>query len=87
VTLNIQRSSVGESVTLIVSGALTNEYLEELERVVDAEEPRPGVILDLRELTHVTREGVVLLARLEARGACLARCPAYLRHWISGDGD
>jgi hypothetical protein len=87
VTLKLQRSSVGESVTLIISGALTDEYLAELEKVVDAEELEPGVILDLQDLTHVTREGVILLARLEARGARLARCPAYLRHWISGDGD
>lgn len=86
VTLRIQRSPAGELVTLTISGALVEEYVAELQKVVETEEPHRAVILDLQEVTHVSREAMSLLARLEASGARLVRCPEYLRQWISREG-
>ena len=85
--LRIQRSQAGEAVTLTISGGLAEEYLAELDRVVHAEGPRGSLILDLQEVTLVTREGVRLLARLEADGARLMGCPEYMREWISREVD
>jgi hypothetical protein len=53
--LRIQRAQQGEAVTLTLSGGLTDEYVRELQRVVDAEGVKP--VLDLEEVTHVTRDG------------------------------
>ncbi len=87
VVLRIQRSQNGEVVTLRVSGDLADEYLAELERVVDAEGVHRRLVLDLEEVRHVTRDGLRLLARLEASGTRILICPQYLRGWISRERD
>ncbi len=85
--LRIQRVKGGEEVTLTVSGRLADGYVAELERVVDAEGGEQSLILNLKEVTHVTRDGVRLLARLEISGARILACPEYLREWISRERD
>ncbi len=85
--LRIQRSHDGEEVTLTVCGRLTDGYVAELERVVEAEGVEPRLVLNLKEVTHVTRDGVRLLARLEISGARILGCPEYLREWISRERD
>ncbi len=85
--LRIQRFQGGEEVTLAVSGRLADGYVAELERVVDAEGREQRLVLNLKEVTHVTRDGVRLLARLEISGARILACPEYLREWISRERD
>ncbi len=85
--LRIQRSQEGEEVTLTVCGGLTDGYVEEIERVVEAEGVEPRLVLNLKEVTQVTRDAVRLLARLEISGARILACPEYLREWISRERD
>jgi len=79
--LRIQRAQQGDTVVLALSGGLAEEYVAELQRVVAAETGE--LVLDLHELTRVTRDAVKLLAELEAAGARLLGPPEYLRQWIS----
>jgi anti-anti-sigma regulatory factor len=81
--LRIQKSQDGNTVTLVISGGLTDEYVSEVERVVEAEGRDGRLILDLEDVTHVSREGVRLLVLLEGSGVRLVSCPEYLRQWIS----
>jgi ABC-type transporter Mla MlaB component len=83
VAFRIQRTDEERTVLLTVSGALTDEYVVELERILAAEAGVQPVAMDLTEVTHVTRGGVRLLARLEVRGVRVVGCPEYLRQWIS----
>lgn len=85
--LRIQKSQDGEQVTLTVCGGLTDRYVAELERVVEAEGVEPRPVLNLKEVTRVTRDAVRLLARLEISGARILACPEYLRQWISRERD
>ena len=79
----IQRTDEKQMMLFTVSGAVAEDYVAELERIVAAEADVQRLALDLNEVTHVTREGVRLLARLEARGIRILGCPEYLRQWIS----
>jgi hypothetical protein len=40
------------------------------------------ILLDLKEVTLVGREGVAFLARIEASGVGIVNCPEYVRRWI-----
>ena len=85
--MRIQKLQDEEEVTLTLSGGLTDGYVAELERFVDAEAGEQRLVLNLKEVTHVTRDGVRLLAQLEISGAHILACPEYLREWISRERD
>ena len=72
---------------MTVSGAVTERDVAELERIVAGEAGVQPLALDLTEVTHVSREGVRLLARGEASGSRIMGCPEYLRQWISREGE
>src|SRR2546425_6578300 len=81
--LRIQRSEQGEGVRFMLSGRIEAEYLSELRRVIEGEERRCPLTLDLGEVKLVDRDAVTFLAQCEAAGATLENCPAYVREWIA----
>jgi hypothetical protein len=78
--LRIQKSPSGELAVFTLSGRIETENLAQLEALVQAE--GRGAVLDLKEVSLVSREAVRLLARCEAAGTRLKDCPAYVREWI-----
>jgi hypothetical protein len=81
--LRIQRSEQGEGVRFMLSGRIEAEYLSELRRLVEGEERRRRLTLDLGEVKLVDRDAVTFLAQCEAAGATLENCPAYVREWVA----
>jgi anti-anti-sigma regulatory factor len=80
--LRIQRAANGE-VVFTLSGRMDVENVTELKAVIESEEKRRPIILDLRDLTLVDRSTVVFLDRCETDGIELRNCPAYIREWIA----
>ena len=80
-TFRIQRAATGEEVVLTISGDIADGHESDLRALLDAERART-VVLDLAGLTVVDRDGVLVLAGSEARGAMLTNCPGYVREWI-----
>jgi hypothetical protein len=81
--LRIQRSEHGESVRFMLSGRIQAEDLPELRRLIEGEDRRRKITLDLQEVRLVDREAVDFLAQCEATGAMLESCPAYVREWLA----
>jgi len=67
----------------MLSGRIEAEYLSELRRVIECEERRRPLTLDLGEVKLVDRDAVTFLAQCEAAGATLENCPAYVREWVA----
>ena len=67
----------------MLSGRIEAEYLSELRRLVEGEERRRRLTLDLGEVKLVDRDAVTFLAQCEAAGATLENCPVYVREWIT----
>ena len=81
-TCRIERLLIAEDrVLLSISGRITAEYLDLLRSLLEQE--RSAVAIDLKNVLHVDREAVKLLARYESDGAELRNCAAYLREWIT----
>jgi ABC-type transporter Mla MlaB component len=80
--LRIQRMDDDGGVRFMLSGRLDDEYLPELRRLIEAEEPLRPLTLDLRDVKLVDREAVRFLAEWEASDVTLANCPQYVREWI-----
>ena len=81
--LRIHRSEQGDGVRFMLSGRIEAEYLSELQRLIEGEDRRRPLMLDLAEVKLVDRDAVTFLAQCEATGARLENCPPYVREWIA----
>jgi anti-anti-sigma regulatory factor len=80
--LKIQRSSNGQ-VVLALSGQIDDQDITELETQIRSEEKGRSIVLDLKDLTLVSRDAIGFLERCEADGVTLRNCAAYVREWIT----
>jgi hypothetical protein len=85
--LKIERATDGDLVTFTLSGQIEEEQVAELCALFDPGAEGHKLVLDLHEVWLVNREAVRFLARCEAQGVQLARCPAYIREWIVRERD
>jgi hypothetical protein len=80
--LKLQRSSNGQ-VILALSGEIDNQDISELETQIKSEEKGRSIVLDLKDMTLVSRDAIGFLERCEADGVTLRNCAAYVREWIT----
>jgi anti-anti-sigma regulatory factor len=84
--LRIQRSANGQ-VVFKLSGRMDTENVSELKTLLKTETNDHRIVLDLRDLTLVDRDGVIFLGHCEADDIKLNNCPAYIREWIKRERD
>ena len=69
------------AIVFALSGEMDIEQTERLQEMLEIEK-HGRILLDLKEVTLVRREGVEFLARNEASGVGIVNCPEYVRRWI-----
>jgi anti-anti-sigma regulatory factor len=69
------------AIVFALSGEMDIEQRERLQEMLEIEK-HGRILLDLKEVTLVGREGVEFLARIEASGVGIVNCPEYVRRWI-----
>jgi hypothetical protein len=84
--LRIQRAANG-GVVFTVSGRLETDNLSELSAPLAAESADCRLVLDLHDLILVDRDAVRFLRECERDGIVLRHCPAYIRAWMSHEGE
>jgi len=80
--LKVRRAANGHLV-LTLSGRMDAESIAELETLIEAEPNRSVIVLDLKDLTLVSQDGVIFLERCETNSITLENCPPYIREWIN----
>ena len=80
--LKLQRTSNGQ-VVLALSGQIDDPDITELETQIRSEEKGRSIVLDLKDMTLVSRDAIGFLERCEADGVTLRNCAAYVREWIT----
>ena len=86
-TLRIDISDERDRVVFTLTGRIQAEQLSELQALVKSDLPDPNLVLDLKEVKLVDRDAVRFLAEIEAQGARLRNCSAFVRQWISRERD
>jgi len=70
-------------VLFTLSGRIdTAEDIQQLQQMLSLETPGHRLVLDLRDVTLVSREAVKFLRGCEADGIKLENCPLHVRRWI-----
>jgi anti-anti-sigma regulatory factor len=80
-TLRIETSSDGTTITLRLIGRIEAEHLPELEARVRGHQLR--LVLDLDQVTLVDLAIVAFLIAREAQGVELRNCAPYIREWMN----
>jgi anti-anti-sigma regulatory factor len=84
--LKITRVANGD-VVFKLSGRMSAENIAEVESLISAEASRRPFVFDLKDLRLVDQDVIDFLRRCEAGSIQLKNCPAYIRKWITGEGD
>jgi anti-anti-sigma regulatory factor len=82
-TLRIDISDEHERVVFTLTGRIQAEQVSELQALLHSELPDHNLVLDLKDVKLVDRDAVRFLALIEAQGARLRNCSAFIRQWIS----
>jgi len=79
-SFRIENKSEGQNVVIRLSGRIQAEGLLELEKHLESVTER--IVIDMKEVTLVDREGVQFLGLCESEGMELRNCSSYIREWI-----
>jgi anti-anti-sigma regulatory factor len=80
-TLRIDISDEYEKVVFTLIGRIQADQVPELHALLQSE--ARDLVLDLKYVKLVDRDAVRFLAQVEAQGAKLRNCSAFIREWIS----
>ena len=86
-TLRIDISDESDRVVFTLSGRIQAEQVSELQALVKSDLLDHRLVLDLKEVKLVDLDAVRFLAEMEAHGARLRNCSAFVREWISRERD
>ncbi len=78
--IRIETSVRPDQVIFAVIGRIESNDLPELKRLIESQVP--PVILDLKGVRLVDRDGVTFLANFETDNGRITNCPPYIREWI-----
>jgi len=78
--IRIETSVRRHQVIFAVIGRIESNDLPELKRVIESHDP--PVILDLKGVRLVDRDGVTFLANFETNNGRISNCEPYIREWI-----
>jgi anti-anti-sigma regulatory factor len=78
--IRIETSVRPDQVIFAVIGRIESNDLPELKRLIESQDP--PVILDLKGVRLVDRDGVTFLANFETDNGRITNCPPYIREWI-----
>lgn len=81
-TLRIDISDEQERVVFRLTGRIQADQVSELQAILRSELPDHHLIVDLKDVKLVDRDAVRFLAQIEAQGAKLRNCAAFIRQWI-----
>jgi anti-anti-sigma regulatory factor len=81
-TLRIQRSIEGDQVVFHLAGRIRGDQVAELRALLNSAVSDQKLLLDLKGVKLIHRDVVRFLTQIEAEGASLRNCSAFIREWI-----
>jgi anti-anti-sigma regulatory factor len=86
-TFRIETAARGVFTVFTLSGQIEKQAIAELRRLFALQTDYRGIVLDLKDISMVDRDGMHFFARCEADGVKLENCTPYLREWMEREKD
>ena len=86
-TFRIETAARGRLKVFALSGRVETQAIAELRRLFGLQTDCRDIVLDLKDVSLVSRDAVGFLSRWEADGVKLDSCPSYIREWMEREKD
>jgi anti-anti-sigma regulatory factor len=83
----IDTAARGKFTVFILSGRIDTHAIAELGRFLELQTDCRDIVLDLKDVSLVSRDAMGFLSCREADGVKLENCPSYIREWIEREKD
>ena len=81
-TFRIETEARGRLTVFILSGRIEKPAIAELRRLFELQTDYRDIVLDLKDVSVVDREGMRFFISCEADGVKLENCTPYIREWM-----
>jgi hypothetical protein len=81
-TFRIETAARGILKVFVLSGRVETQAIAELRRLFGLQTDRRDIVLDLKDVSLVSRDAMGFLSRCEADGVKLENCTPYIREWM-----
>jgi hypothetical protein len=86
-TFRIETEARGRFTAFILSGRIEKPAIAELRRLFELQTDYRDIVLDLKDVSVVDREGMRFFISCEADGVKLENCTPYIREWMEREKD
>ena len=86
-TFRIETAERGRLKVFVLSGRVETQAVAELRRLFGLQTECRDIVLDLKDVSLVSRDAMRFLSRCEAGGVKLENCTPYIREWIEREKD
>ena len=86
-TFRIETEARGRFTAFILSGRIEKPAIAELRRLFELRTDYRDIVLDLKDVSVVDREGMRFFISCEADGVKLENCTPYIREWMEREKD
>jgi hypothetical protein len=86
-TFRIETAVRGRLTVFILSGRIETRAIAELSRLFELRTDYRGIVLDLKDVSLVSRDVMDFLSRCDADGVKLENCTPYIREWMEREKD
>ncbi len=83
----IETATRGGFTVFTLSGRIETPAIAELRRLFDLQTNYRDIVVDLKDVSLVSRDVMGFLARCEADGVKLENCTPYIREWMEREKD
>ena len=86
-TFRIETAARGRLKVFVLSGRVETQAVAELRRLFGLQTECRNIVLDLKDVSLVSRDAMGFLSRCEADGMKLENCTPYIREWMEREKD
>jgi hypothetical protein len=86
-TFRIETAERGRLKVFVLSGRVETQAVAELRRLFGLQTECRDIVLDLKDVSLVSRDAMGFLSRCEAGGVKLENCTPYIREWMEREKD
>lgn len=86
-TFRIETAARGRFTVLTLSGRFETEAIAELRTLLELQADYRDIILDLKDVSVISRDVMRFLARCESDGVKVENCAPYIREWMEREKD
>jgi hypothetical protein len=86
-TFRIETAERGRLKVFVLSGRVETQAVAELRRLFGLQTECGDIVLDLKDVSLVSRDAMRFLSRCEAGGVKLENCTPYIREWMEREKD